>query len=227
MPNILCIESSTTVCSVAIGNETGLLTHKEVNDGYTHAENLHVFIDEVIKQSGLSRKDIHAVAVGKGPGSYTGLRIGVSAAKGIAYALNIPLFSMNTLLDLCVGAKRQIQDTEITLCPMLDARRMEVYAALYDYELKELKSTHSLIINEESLNELSENGNIILFGDGANKCAELIKNNSKISILENIMPSATNMVDYCVAQYNNKQLENVAYFEPFYLKEFFTGGKLN
>jgi tRNA threonylcarbamoyladenosine biosynthesis protein TsaB len=106
MPSILCIETSTTVCSVAIGNENGLIAHKEVNAGYTHAENLHVFIDEVIKESGLNRNDIDAIAVGKGPGSYTGLRIGVSAAKGIAYALKIPLISMNTLLNLCVGAKK-------------------------------------------------------------------------------------------------------------------------
>lgn len=225
MPNLLCIETSTTVCSVAIGNENGILAYKEVNDGYTHAENLHMFIDEVIKDSGLNRKDIDAIAVGKGPGSYTGLRIGVSAAKGIAYALGIPLISMNTLLNLSVGAKKMIQDSEVLLCPMLDARRMEVYTALYNQELEELASTNALIITNESLNELSNKGNIILFGDGASKCAELIKDNSKISIIENIMPSATNMINYCVEQFNNKQFEDVAYFEPFYLKEFFTGAK--
>jgi tRNA threonylcarbamoyladenosine biosynthesis protein TsaB len=225
MPSILCIETSTTVCSVAIGNENGLIAHKEVNAGYTHAENLHVFIDEVIKESGLNRNDIDAIAVGKGPGSYTGLRIGVSAAKGIAYALKIPLISMNTLLNLCVGAKKTIQDSEIMLCPMLDARRMEVYTALYNQTFEEIVSTNALIITPESLSDLTSKGNIVLFGDGANKCAELIKDNSKISLLENIMPSATNMIEYSIEQYNKKQFEDVAYFEPFYLKEFFTGAK--
>jgi len=225
MPSILCIETSTTVCSVAIGNENGIIAHKEVNAGFTHAENLHVFIDEVIKDSGLTRQDIDAISVGKGPGSYTGLRIGVSAAKGITYALNIPLISMNTLMNLCVGAKKQIQDSEIILCPMLDARRMEVYTALFNQQLNELASTNALIITSESLNELSSKGNIVLFGDGANKCAELIKENSKISLLENIMPSAINMIEYSIEQYNKKQFEDVAYFEPFYLKEFFTGAK--
>jgi len=225
MPSILCIETSTTVCSVAIGNENGIIAHKEVNAGFTHAENLHVFIDEVIKEAGSNRKDIDAIAVGKGPGSYTGLRIGVSAAKGIAYALNIPLISMNTLMNLCVSAKKQIQDKEIILCPMLDARRMEVYTAFYNQQLDELANTNALIITNESLNELCNKGNIVLFGDGANKCAELIKENSKISILENLMPSAINMIGYSIEQYNKKQFEDVAYFEPFYLKEFFTGAK--
>jgi len=225
MPSILCIETSTTVCSVAIGNENGLIAHKEVNAGFSHAENLHVFIDEIIKEAGLNRKNIDAIAVGKGPGSYTGLRIGVSAAKGIAYALNIPLISMNTLMNLCVAAKKQIQDSETLLCPMLDARRMEVYTALYNQQLDELVSTNALIITNESLNELCNKSNIVLFGDGANKCAELIKENSKISIQENIMPSAINMIEYSIEQYNKKQFEDVAYFEPFYLKEFFTGAK--
>lgn len=225
MPSILCIETSTTVCSVAIGNEKGLIAHKEVNAGFTHAENLHVFIDEVIKEAGLNRKDIDVISVGKGPGSYTGLRIGVSAVKGIAYALNIPLISMNTLLNLCVGAKKVIQDSNVILCPMLDARRMEVYTALYNQQLDELKNTNALIITNESLNELTSKGNIVLFGDGANKCAELSKENSKISFLENIMPSAINMIEYSIEQYNKKQFEDVAYFEPFYLKEFFTGAK--
>lgn len=225
MPSILCIETSTTVCSVAFGNENGLIVHKEENAGYTHAENLHVFIDEVIKESGLSRKDIDAVAVGKGPGSYTGLRIGVSAAKGIAYALNIPLISMNTLLNLCVEAKKTIQNSNLILCPMLDARRMEVYTALYNQADEEIESTNALIITPDSLNDLTCKGKIILFGDGATKCAELIKDNSKIGIIENIMPSALNMIEYSVDQYSKKQFEDVAYFEPFYLKEFFTGAK--
>ncbi len=225
MPSILCIETSTTVCSVAIGNEKGLIAYKEVNAGYTHAENLHVFIDEVIKESGLNRNDIDAIAVGKGPGSYTGLRIGVSAAKGIAYALNIPLISMNTLLNLCVGAKKTIQDTGFILCPMLDARRMEVYTALYKQTFEEIESTNALIITSDSLNDLSSEGKIVLFGDGATKCADLIKDNVKISIVENIMPSALNMIEYSIDQYNKKQFEDVAYFEPFYLKEFFTGAK--
>lgn len=222
MPNILCIETSTTVCSVAIGNEHGLLAHKEINEGYTHAENLHVYIDEVLNFANLNRKDIAAISVGKGPGSYTGLRIGVSAAKGIAYALNIPLISMNTLLNLCIGAKKHINSDSL-LCPMLDARRMEVYTALYDSACNEINPTQALIVGEESIAKLATNHAITFFGDGAAKCKEYSSRYATIHFLENQFPSAKNMVDYSVEQFVNRRFEDVAYFEPFYLKEFYTG----
>lgn len=203
-----------------------MLAFKEVNNGYTHAENLHVFIDDCLKEAKLQRQDLNAVVVGKGPGSYTGLRIGVSAAKGIAYALNIPLLSMNTLLNMTVAAKKQCLD-DVLFCPMLDARRMEVYTALFDINLKEKTATHSLIITPESLDALSKNNKIILFGDGASKCKEAAEGKNNISIIENIFPSALNMIDYGIQQLEAKNYEDVAYFEPFYLKEFYTGAKQN
>jgi len=222
MPTILCIETSTTMCSVAIGNEQGVLMHKETNNGYTHAENLHVFIDEVLTGAAISKSAIDAVCVGKGPGSYTGLRIGVSTAKGIAYALNIPLISMNTLLNLSVGVMSKKPQSAL-LCPMLDARRMEVYTALYDTNGIEVAATKALIINETSMAELANKGEILLFGDGATKCKDYCVHYSNITFLQNQFPSALNMIEYSVQRFQQKQFEDVAYFEPFYLKEFYTG----
>jgi len=222
MPTILCIETATTTCSVAIGSEHGVIAHKEINNGYTHAENLHVFIDEVLTQAQITKLEIDAICVGKGPGSYTGLRIGVSAAKGIAYALNIPLISMNTLFNLSVGATKKTQKSAL-LCPMLDARRMEVYMALHTSDGVEVGATQSLIINENSIAELATKGEIVLFGDGAAKCENYCVQYTNITVLQNQFPSALNMIAYSVERFNNKLFEDVAYFEPFYLKEFYTG----
>lgn len=224
MPNILCIETSTTMCSVALCNADGIVAFKEVNEGYTHAENLHVFIDEVVKQSGISKKELNVVAVGKGPGSYTGLRIGVSAAKGIAYALGIPLISVNTLYNLSAKAKELTKETDIVLCPMLDARRMEVYTAMYDgNDLREIQVTHSLVVDENTVLKFDTNKHLVFFGDGMPKCREHLSALKNASFLENIFPSALNMKDYVLQAYKEQRFEDVAYFEPFYLKEFFTG----
>jgi tRNA threonylcarbamoyladenosine biosynthesis protein TsaB len=220
----LCIETSTTVCSVALFDKTNLLSIKENNNGYTHAESLHPFIEEVLNEAGVSIEKLDAICVGKGPGSYTGLRIGVSAAKGIAYAKNIPLIGMNSLQNIVAGAINRNNDNECVFGSMIDARRMEVYFSVFNYEGFELKETSSFIINEESLSELSKkHKKIILLGDGAVKCSPFIEKYPNMELLIDQMPSAKNMGDYCFEKYNNKAFENVAYFEPFYLKEFFSG----
>ncbi|MDP2386497.1 MAG: tRNA (adenosine(37)-N6)-threonylcarbamoyltransferase complex dimerization subunit type 1 TsaB [Bacteroidota bacterium] len=223
MPNILCIETSTTMCSVALCNENEVIAFKEANEGYTHAENLHVFIDEVLKQSGIAKKDINAIAVGKGPGSYTGLRIGVSAAKGMAYALNIPLISVNTLFNMALKVKQQFIQKEVLFCPMLDARRMEVYTATYGRVLQDVTPTRALVIDENSVSQFEKSKHYIFFGDGMPKCKELLSKIPNADFIENIFPSAITMNEYAILQYGNQKFENVAYFEPFYLKEFFTG----
>jgi tRNA threonylcarbamoyladenosine biosynthesis protein TsaB len=224
MALILCIETSTTVCSVALFKQNQLVACREINNGYTHAENLHVFIKEVLNESKISPKEINAIAVGKGPGSYTGLRIGVSAAKGMAYALNIPLISMNSLRNLVEGVKAEINDENCVVAPMLDARRMEVYMGIFEKCGSELEATSSFIISDSSLNEkFSSFNKVYLFGDGAEKCRPFLSTFPQLEIIPNKMPSANNMGNYCVNALNENNTEDTAYFEPFYLKEFFTG----
>ena len=224
-PVILCIETSTTMCSVAICDVEKIIASKEINAGYTHAENLHVFIDEVLKSSGLSKKDLSAIAVGKGPGSYTGLRIGVSAAKGMAYALEIPLIGVNSLYNMAVYAQKSVLAQDVIFCPMLDARRMEVYTAMYSNTLEEIKSTNALVVDEQSTSVFNTGKHPVFFGDGMPKCKELLEKIPGAIFVDNILPSAINMQSWVVNAYKNKQFEDVAYFEPFYLKEFFTGAK--
>lgn len=226
MPLILCIETSTTACSVALCDEQGIVASKEDNKGYTHAENLHVFIEEVIQKSGHPKKDIAAIAVGKGPGSYTGLRIGVSAAKGLSYALGIPLLSINSLYTMAAVVKEQLNDPDYILCPMLDARRMEVYTAAYSSnDLSEQLPTQALIVTEESIQQFGTGKTAVFFGDGMPKCRALLEKLPQVGFVENIFPSALYMREAVQGAFAEKRFEDVAYFEPFYLKEFFTTAK--
>jgi len=224
MSFFLGIETSTTVCSVALFDDDQLIQFCEVNNGYTHAENLHVFINEVLANAKLKPQQLKAIVVGKGPGSYTGLRIGVSAAKGMAYALNIPLISMNSLQNMVAGLKNKLAFNDCVFVPMLDARRLEVYMAIYDQTEKELEATSSFIINENSLTEkFSKFKHICLFGDGAEKCRDFLAILPNAQIFSQQMPSAINMGKHCLNSFINKEFEDTAYFEPFYLKEFFSG----
>jgi tRNA threonylcarbamoyladenosine biosynthesis protein TsaB len=226
MPAILCIETSTTACSVALCNENGILASKEENSGYTHAENLHVFIAEVIGKSGLNKKDISAIAVGKGPGSYTGLRIGVSAAKGMCYVLGIPLIAINSLYTMAAAVAKMSPDPGSILCPMLDARRMEVYTALYaGTDLQELSATNALVVSEESIRRFNTGQAYVFFGDGMSKCRTLLEALPHAAFIEHIFPSAIHMQEAALKAFAEKRFEDTAYFEPFYLKEFFTGAK--
>lgn len=219
MSLILNIETATTVCSVALFEKERLLCLKELNEGYTHAENLHIFIAEALKEAGLKAGQLDAVAVSKGPGSYTGLRIGVSTAKGLAYALNIPLIGVDTL-EVMASAARTATREDVLFCPMIDARRMEVYTALYDAGLRQKHPVEALIVNEQSLSRFRQGGRICFFGDGMPKCKSLLSQIEEASFLEGIFPSAVHMIRPALRRFQSKTFEALAYFEPFYLKDF-------
>lgn len=226
MPTILHIESATLTCSVAVSRNGETLALKETHDQtYSHSEKLVVFIDDAIKQAGLKPSDLDAVCVSKGPGSYTGLRIGVSAAKGLCYGLGIPLLSVGSLESMANWAKTEFSEqlTDVSfLFPMIDARRMEVYEQLFNASLKELQPVSAEIIDETSFAAELEKGKVAFFGDGAAKCKEVINHPNAI-FLDDFNPSARGMVALAEAKFTAKQFEDVAYFEPYYLKDFVAG----
>ena len=220
MAYLLHIESSSTVCSVAISNDDKLIAIKELNNGYTHAENLHVYIEQLLKEVSLQAKDLSAISVSSGPGSYTGLRIGFSAAKGLAYALQIPIIIVDTLKALSAIAINKA-NKEAFYCPLLDARRMEVYTALYDNNLNETLSVRALVLNEESIQVFNQNKNIYFFGDGMSKAKNLLQTLPNIYFIENITASASSMIGLAFQKYKVQDFADIAYVEPNYLKEFF------
>ena len=216
MSTILHIETSTKNCSVSIANNGKLFSLKEINTGdYSHAEMLHPLINEALLESKLTIKDIEAIAVGKGPGSYTGLRIGVSAAKGLCFANDIPLISINSLEILA----QSITIDRGLIIPMIDARRMEVYAAIYDQNYNAVRETKAEIIDSHSFLDELQNQKVYFLGDGAKKCKEIILHKNAVFI-ENAFPSAKEMATISFNKFKNETTEDVAYFEPFYLKNF-------
>ena len=216
MSTILHIETSTKNCSVSIANCGELISLKEINTGeYSHAEMLHPLINEALLESKLTIKDIEAIAVGKGPGSYTGLRIGVSAAKGLCFANDIPLISINSLEILA----QSITIDRGLIIPMIDARRMEVYAAIYDQNYNAVRETKAEIIDSHSFLDELQNQKVYFLGDGAKKCKEIILHENAVFI-ENVFPSAKKMATISYHKFKNESTEDVAYFEPFYLKNF-------
>lgn len=219
MAYLLHIETATTLCSVAISNKDQLLVSRELDAGYTHAENLHLFIQEVLQQAGLSTKQLHAVAVSKGPGSYTGLRIGASAAKGLSYALSIPLIAIDTLQLIAAGAQKQVTEPGI-FQPMIDARRMEVYTCRYDAALQAQSPVEALIVEENGLEKLNATLPVYFCGDGMPKCKTLLSQLPNARFVDDVKPSALNMVPLAYAKFLAQDFENTAYFEPFYLKDF-------
>jgi tRNA threonylcarbamoyladenosine biosynthesis protein TsaB len=223
---IICIETATNLCSVALCNSEGVVSLKESNDIKSHASMLTLFIGDIFKETGISASELEAVAVSKGPGSYTGLRIGVSVAKGIAYAASIPIIGIETTLSMYTGmSERMNKDGEIEshtlFCPMLDARRMEVYYAIYDFRGNRIKDISAEIITEDSFTSLPEDHKIIFFGDGASKCKEILKRPG-IQFEDNFPMSATYMHGPAYRAFRKELFEDVAYFEPFYLKDFIT-----
>lgn len=220
MPYILNIETATNVCSVAISNGNEIIFQKEETNGPSHATLLGVFVNEAVTFLRTKNKTLDAVAVSCGPGSYTGLRIGISEAKGICFGFNIPLIAINTPLIMAkrVLAENNI-DKDVILCPMIDARRMEVYAALYNQSLEEVRTTQADIVDESSYAEFLDKNTIMFFGNGADKCKSSITSSNAI-FLDNIYPQATQMIELANDAYENKQFVDAAYFEPFYLKEF-------
>lgn len=219
MALILNIETATTACSVSLAKDGQLLHFIEYDNGYSHAENLHPFIQQLLKESNTHVNALKAIAVSKGPGSYTGLRIGVSAAKGLAYAMNVPLISVDTLQTMSVAAREKLTDVSF-FCPMIDARRMEVYTSVYDKNLVAQQKIEALIINETSIEQFKKYQNICFFGNGYLKAKDILSQIPGSSFLESVQPSAKNMIELSFNKYVSKDFENVNYFEPFYLKDF-------
>ncbi len=220
---ILNLETATTNCSVSVAKEGVVLGIKEHNTpNYSHSEQLHVFIDEVVRDAGLQLTDLDAIAVSKGPGSYTGLRIGVSAAKGLCFSLDVPLISIPTLESLAHTTEADGYDVII---PLLDARRMEVYSAVFDTNRKMLRETRAEIVEQNSFASFLEKGKTVLIGSGAEKCKSILEHGT-VSFKSELVPSAREMAQLSYAKFVAMELEDVAYFEPFYLKDFvLTGGK--
>ena len=220
MAILLNIETATKNCSVSLSENENVLTLAELNEGqFSHAEKLHTFILTVLKDSAKEMHDIDAIAVSKGPGSYTGLRIGVSAAKGLCFALDKPLISIPTLTLLASSIKAKNNEFII---PLLDARRMEVYSAIFNSKYEQIRKTKAEIIDSNSFNELLDKGKTYFLGDGAAKCKEIIKHNNAV-FLDNYFPSAKEMANLSFTKYQTNNFEDLAYFEPYYLKDFVAG----
>jgi tRNA threonylcarbamoyladenosine biosynthesis protein TsaB len=220
MALILSLETSTTVCSVALHDTGKLIASAEMHKEQSHASKLAVLIDQLVKLADISISAIQAIAVSEGPGSYTGLRIGVSTAKGLCFALGIPLISVGTLSLLAKQMQlKSILDNNTWLCPMIDARRMEVYCQLFDREMDTMQTIEAKVIDEESFKESLTNHRIIFFGDGAAKCKSAIKHPNAFFV-DAIVPSAKELGILASEKFLKNELENLVSFEPFYLKEF-------
>ncbi len=223
MALILCIETGTDICSVGIVRDGELIALRESDEGRDHATKIAVFTSELLAESGISGDELDAVAIGKGPGSYTGLRIGVSFAKGLCYGLGIPLIAINSLESM---ARVAIEDYEAgiigvddwqraVLCPMVDARRMEVYVQLFDSEAHALNEVAAEIIDEQSFAAYRTERPFVIFGNGAAKCREVL-GATAISVL----PSVRGMARLAEEAFQRGDFVDTAYFEPFYLKDF-------
>jgi len=218
---ILNLETATKNCSVSLSENGIVIALKEFNnDSYSHAEKLNVFIEAVMNETSKSFSELNAVAVSKGPGSFTGLRIGVSSAKGLCYALDIPLISIDTLKSLAT----QVDVGDGFIIPMLDARRMEVYSAIFNANFDEVREIEAQVLNEASFSDMLDNKQCYFIGDGVQKTKELIEHQNA-HFIESKLPSANEMGQLSFDKFQKKEFENVAYFEPFYLKDFVTNVK--
>lgn len=225
MANILLLETATEVCSAAMAANGKLIASRETAEGFRHSEKLTVFIREILEDQALGNQLPDAVCVSRGPGSYTGLRIGVSAAKGICYALDIPLIAISTLDSLAFMASHPdgypsypLNENTLFL-PMLDARRMEVYTARYDHQGLPLSGISAEIIKTDSFSDLLENHPVVFLGNGADKCSSLIRH-PNAHFIKGVQASARFMSVLAEEQFKQNRFEDVAYFEPFYLKDF-------
>tara|TARA_B100000886_G_C20364100_1_gene466538 strand:- start:178 stop:864 length:687 start_codon:yes stop_codon:yes gene_type:complete len=220
MAYILHIETSTIQCSVALAYKGKTLNSRVLNSkSFSHNEKLHLFISEVLEEANLKPKQLDAISVSKGPGSYTGLRIGVAAAKGFCFALDIPLIALNSLEILVQG----VTQAEVEfIIPMMDARRMEVYTAIFDGSKNWINQTSALVLNQNSFKEIVKDKTVLFLGNGTNKFQELIPEISLTYSFENNYPNAIDMVELTWEKYILEDFESLAYFEPFYLKDFQT-----
>lgn len=221
MSCILNIETSTETCSVAVAQDGGIIFEKINNEPNSHTKYLAKFVEEALSFAESHAIPLDAVAVSSGPGSYTGLRIGVSTAKGICYGKNVPLIAIPTLKLLCVKPllSDDIEDENALLCPMIDARRMEAYTAIYDRALREVREVKAEVIDANTYNEWLDKGLVYFFGNGAEKCKEII-NHPNARFIDNVIPTAKSMLPLAELAIAKGQYEDVAYFEPFYLKDF-------
>jgi tRNA threonylcarbamoyladenosine biosynthesis protein TsaB len=221
-PIILSIKTATPVCSVALHINGELAGLNEIFTDKSHSSSLVPMIVELLKKNGIDYGKLNAVAVSKGPGSYTGLRIGVSTAKGICFARNIPLIGVRTLEALARQAVNEIKDRDSLYCPMLDARRMEVYTMLMDAEYKIIESESAKIIEEGSFSDRLKTERIIFLGPGSDKCRKLLNHQDHATFVSDYKASASTVGEIAHNLYLGKKFENTALFEPFYLKEFQT-----
>lgn len=224
MALILHLETATTVCSVALSKDGHLVALRESTLRNAHSSLLTEFIGEVMKEAGIDPSGINAVSVSMGPGSYTGLRIGVAAAKGFCYSREIPMIAVPTLQAMAMGMALHPDVTEKDLlCPMLDARRMEVYCGLYNNLGMEMREVRAEIIDTDSFSGYLENGTVLFGGDGAAKCKPLLREQKNARFIDGFEASAKFMIPLAELKFRTGQVEDLAYFEPFYLKEFIAG----
>ena len=222
MALILAIETATKNCSVALLKDEIVIAEKEhISDGYAHAEQLTLFVQDVIDSANITLNKVEAVALSMGPGSYTGLRIGTSTAKGLCYALDIPLIAVSTLKAMALSMAKN--EKSAIYCPMIDARRMEVFSALYDMNNKQVRGVQADVVDENTYAEFLTN-EIIFFGDGSLKCKDII-NHKNAKFIQGVHPSAKNLGILAKAKFRSRDFEDVAYFEPYYLKDFVAGRK--
>ena len=219
MTKILCIETATEVCSVAISVDGTPVQYRETNDQNSHSERLTIFIVELLKESSMAIDDLDAIAVSMGPGSYTGLRIGTSTAKGFCYGLGIPLIAISSLEAIANGAKHLASENKGVIIPMIDARRMEVYTATYAHDLSLMEEVKAKIVDEEFVKLLPAETPIVFCGNAVDKCKPLLQDLPN-AIFADSISSARFMADLAFEKFKKEQFEDVAYFEPFYLKDF-------
>lgn len=223
MSKILCLDTATDICTVSVIENNEILAFKDSKEERSHSVQLAVFIQEVLEKAQLTTNDLAAVAISKGPGSYTGLRIGVSMAKGLCYGLQIPLIAISTLQAMCFGmdkvARKEFGLKDFLYAPMLDARRMEVYTAIYSADKEALKDVHAEILNEGSYNSFLDEKPVLFFGNGAGKYKDMVRHKNAF-FYDGYIHSSTYMTVLATQSFEQKNFEDVAYFEPYYLKDF-------
>ena len=233
MALILCLETATEVCSVALFRDDTLLGLKESSARNVHSSMLTLFIESITGETGSSLANLDAIAVSMGPGSYTGLRIGVATAKGLCYALGKPMIAVPTLGSMAAGMNYELKikncngesecDGEVLFCPMIDARRMEVYCAVYNGRGIEVEEVMAEIIDENSFGHLLVHHRVVFGGEGAEKCKTVLESHPNAMFMDGFRASARHMNSLAMARFNGAEFENLAYFEPFYLKDFVAG----
>ncbi len=227
MATILNIETATAVCSVALAKDGKIIALQESSQPNIHAEKIVLFIRNAMEEASLPYAALDAIAIGSGPGSYTGLRIGTSTAKGLCYAIDKPLIAVPTLKAMAAASQASVMRSDVYYCSMIDARRLEVYTAMYDYSGKEIVPAEAKILNKDSFNRFLDKGPVAFAGDGMPKMKALSPPHDENCIwLDDIYASAKNMVQLSEEAFIQKQFANVAYYEPFYLKDFIAGKKV-